>query len=192
VSAAEIITPRLRLIPATESLLDLELGDIAAFGLALNARVPEDWPPGEYDRNAIQFFLERLRKGGAEADGWYGWYVVKTGNGHSDLVGAGGYMGPPDKTGTVEAGYSVSKLWQGQGIATEMLTALASSAFHRGAAKIIAHTTEQNAASIALLKKSGFRNTISNDPAMLQFECSLGNRPITDCAEAKPHGSGIV
>jgi len=54
-----IRTSRLRLTPSTQQTLRLELDDPAAFAALLGVRLPQDWPPGEYDRGAIQFFLTR-------------------------------------------------------------------------------------------------------------------------------------
>jgi len=58
-----IKTPRLNLVAATPALLIAELTSRWKLGAALNAIVPEDWPPGEYDRDAIEFFYERLMSG---------------------------------------------------------------------------------------------------------------------------------
>src|SRR5262245_8514873 len=113
---------RLTLIPATPALLLAELADPAQLGAALGAALPEDWPPGEYDRSAAEFFLARLSAGGPEAVGWYGWYAVHraTDDSPATLVAAAGYAGPPGVSGAVEIGYSVAAAWRGQGLATEL------------------------------------------------------------------------
>ena len=167
-----IRTPRLTLVPSTPALLHLEMDDLTGFAAALEAVVPQDWPPGEYDRDAMEFFLQKMAEGGDAATGWYGWYAVLRGteSERANLVGGGGYLGPPDENGCVEIGYSVSEQWRGQGIAAEMVTALVKNAFARGAAKIIAHTRPDNPGSIAVLKNCGFRPAVSADPAVLEFE----------------------
>jgi len=104
------------MMPATAETLHLELDDPAAFATLLGVRLPQDWPPGEYDRDAIQFFLEKMIEGGPEAVGWYGWYAILEGS-EPALVGCGGYLGPPDESGCVEIGYSICERWRGQGLA---------------------------------------------------------------------------
>jgi RimJ/RimL family protein N-acetyltransferase len=168
----QIHTPRLILVPSTPVLLHLEMDGSAEFATALQAVVPKDWPPGEYDRDAMEFFLQKMAEGGNAVIGWYGWYAIMRGleSEPSSLVGGGGYLGPPDESGCVEIGYSVSEQWRGQGIAAEMVTALMKNAFENGAARIIAHTRSDNPGSIAVLKSCGFESAASADPAVLEFE----------------------
>jgi len=166
----EILTARLRLTPATQESLRLELNDAPAFAALLGATLPEDWPPGEYDRDAIQFFLERMIEGGKDAVGWYGWYAILNGEEPAVLVGCGGYLGSPDEAGCVEIGYSISERWRGQGLAKELVQALVNRAWTFGARKIVAHTTEANPASIAVLRSCGFQQAISSEKEQLHFE----------------------
>ncbi len=177
VAPSPISTPRLTLVPSTPALLHLEMGDPAGFAAALEAGVPKDWPPGEYDRDAMEFFLQKMAEGGDAASGWYGWYAIGRGTESepSNLVGGGGYLGPPDENGCVEIGYSVSEQWRGRGIAAEMVEALVKNALEKGAARIIAHTRADNPGSIAVLRKCGFQLAASvgpgsADPTTLEFE----------------------
>ena len=167
-----IPTARLTLMPATQALLQLELSDKVAFAARLGVRLPEDWPPGEYDADAIQFFLEKLTEGGPDAAGWYGWYaILKDASGEPNaLVGCAGYLGPPDETGSVEIGYSICERWRGLGLAKELVRALMDNALKLGANKIVAHTSEANPASISVLRSCGFQQKPSTDPSVLQFE----------------------
>jgi uroporphyrinogen-III synthase len=162
-------TSRLRLTPYTAETLRLELDDPAAFAALLGVRLPQDWPPGEYDRDAIQFFLEKMIEGGPEAVGWYGWYAILEGS-EPALVGCGGYLGPPDEAGSVEIGYSICEQWRGQGLAKELVQALVNRALALGAKKIVAHTSEANPASIAVLLGCGFQQAIGSESEQLQFE----------------------
>jgi RimJ/RimL family protein N-acetyltransferase len=158
------------MMPATAETLHLELDDPAAFATLLGVRLPQDWPPGEYDRGAIQFFLEKMIEGGPKAVGWYGWYAILEGSEPAALVGCGGYLGPPDEAGCVEIGYSICEQWRGQGLAKELVQALVDRALALGAKKIVAHTTEANPASIAVLLGCGFQQAVSSDTEQLQFE----------------------
>jgi uroporphyrinogen-III synthase/uroporphyrinogen III methyltransferase/synthase len=165
-----IRTSRLRLTPSTQQTLRQELDDPAAFAALLGVRLPQDWPPGEYDRGAIQFFLEKMIDGGPKAVGWYGWYAILEGSEPAALVGCGGYLGPPDEAGCVEIGYSICEQWRGQGLAKELVQALVDRALALGAKKIVAHTTEANPASIAVLLGCGFQQAIISESEQLQFE----------------------
>ena len=165
-------TERLRLVAALLEHLDAELESPEALGLLLHARVPEGWPPGEYDRGAIEFFRSRLVEN-PEAVGWYGWYGVRKAEGMEPavLVGACGYFCLPDAEGVVEIGYSVVPAFQKQGYAVEMVRALAMRAFAvPGVAHIIAHTSPDNRASIKVLERCGFSLIgPGRDPGTIQF-----------------------
>jgi hypothetical protein len=90
-------TPRLDLIAATLDHLDAELEGHAALQDLIGAAVPEDWPPGEYDRNAQEFFRARLASGGPSLVGWLTWYAVTRdpAGGRGALVAGAGFLGPP-------------------------------------------------------------------------------------------------
>ncbi|WP_223271722.1 GNAT family N-acetyltransferase [Colwellia hornerae] len=137
----------------------------------LNASVSSDWPSGEYDRDAMEFFLSCFEKGGELAEGWYGWYAINiTVSGERTLVGSGGYFGPPDSNGIVEIGYSVLPSWQCRGYATEIVNMLISHACSfEETNSIIAHTAPENIASKKVLISNGFREVAMND-GMLSFE----------------------
>src|SRR3954462_932788 len=86
---SSIDTPRLTLVagaarvspggPAagTGLLHAAELGDATALGPLLGAEVPADWPPadGEYDRDAIGYFLRQLTKA-PDGIGWARFFVL--------------------------------------------------------------------------------------------------------------------
>src|SRR5262245_5600162 len=99
-------TPRLDLFAATLDHVEAELNDRAAFESLLGVPIPEDWPPGEYDRNAQEFILSQFVSSGGSIIGWLSWYAVtRNPNGlRGALVACAGFFGPP-KNGTVEIGY---------------------------------------------------------------------------------------
>jgi len=151
---------RLDLIAATAESVRAELEAPERLAALLAVRVEAGWPPGEYDRGAQEFFLDRLVEGGASAVGWYGWYAVRraAAPAPSVLIGAGGYFGPPGEEGTVEIGFSVMPAWRGLGYATEMAGALVGHAFSDcRIRKVIAHTAADNLASRRVLEKCGLR-----------------------------------
>jgi RimJ/RimL family protein N-acetyltransferase len=173
-TSQDVLTARLRLTPATEASYRFELDDKAAFAALLGVSLPQDWPPGEYDRDAIKFFLEKSIECGSAGAGWFGWYAVVEGREPHVLVGCGGYLGAPDEAGSVEIGYSICEQWRGQGLARELVQALVDRAWQLGAKKVVAHTTEANPASIAVLRNCGFQPTLCSDPGQLQFEIVRG------------------
>jgi RimJ/RimL family protein N-acetyltransferase len=153
-----IRTHRLDLVPATLALVEADIESPEALGRLLGAVVPACWPPGEYDRAAMEFFRDRLSES-PEAVGWYGWYAVQRSvEPHgSVLVGCGGYLGPPGADGVAEIGYSIVPESRGLGFATEIVHAIVARAFSKpGVVRVIAHTSSTNLESVRVLEKCGF------------------------------------
>ena len=167
-----IRTSRLDLVPATVILLSAELESVDDFGALLGAEVPEGWPPGQYDREAITFFRDRVNED-PNAAGWYSWYALlrtdeKRGR---TLVGAGGYFGPPNPNGMLEIGYSIVASYEGRGYATELVRALVGNGFADSRVqRIVAHTMKDNPGSIRVLEHAGFTCMgPSQDPCILEY-----------------------
>lgn len=151
-------SPRLDLVATTLAHVEAELLSPDALAPLLGVTVPPTWPPGEYDRQAIEFFRDRLMAGGPSHVGWYGWYAISLDSlGRRDtLIAGAGYFGPP-VDGSVEIGYSVVPEARGLGYATELVEALVSHAFEYPAVRcVIAHTSDSNPASSQVLRKTGF------------------------------------
>ena len=157
-------TERLELVAATLDHIEAEMESPERLGRLLGADVPASWPPGEYDRSAMEFFHARLSENPGAA-GWYGWYAIhhpENGAGAAAVIGAGGYLGPPGPDGVVEIGYSIAPEFHARAFATELVRALTARAFAAAAAvgavvvRVIAHTNETNAASKKVLERCGF------------------------------------
>lgn len=157
-------------------MLEADIQNASALAALLDAEVPRDWPPGEYDRQAIEFLLKQTRslESAAEGDlGWLSWYAVCNANAGrpAALVGAAGYFGPPDAGHCVEIGFSVAQEWRRRGFATEIVMALVKRAIEsRRVRTVRAHTRSDNDASIRVLQKCGFVPVPSDDPELLLFE----------------------
>src|SRR5262249_20381584 len=149
-AAASLQTKRLRIVPTTLGLVTLELASYRELGRALGVDVPQGWPPGLYDRDAMAFFRQRLNVDPADA-GWYGWYVVY----ERTLVASIGFFGPPSE-GVAEIGYSVVPSFRGQGIASESVAALVAYGFERGLRALVAHAALDNLPSHRVLERCGF------------------------------------
>ncbi|MGD9947308.1 MAG: GNAT family N-acetyltransferase [Desulfobulbus sp.] len=176
----KISTDRLELVAATLDHVRAELESPERLATQLNAEVGFDWPPGEYDRNAQEFFRDCLQKGGSAVVGWYGWYAIRDDQ-YSELIGAGGYLGLPCENGEVEIGFSIVNKWQSAGYATEMARALVINALADSRVqKIIAHTTPQNLASCKVLEKVGFK-VVDTDEKLgrIRFEIHRNDPPQT-------------
>ncbi|MBK7401986.1 MAG: GNAT family N-acetyltransferase [Myxococcales bacterium] len=161
-------TRRLELVAATPALIASDLADARSLTTALSATVPADWPPGEIDRAALEFFAARYAEEGEAAIGWYHWYAIVRAA-PATLVAGAGYYGPP-KEGRVEIGYSVVASAQRRGYATEIVEALVAHAFACGAHEVVAHTMETNAASTRVLARCGFvrEGSSPTDPTIVR------------------------
>lgn len=172
--SSDILTPHLRLVASTVELLRIELEAPEKLGAALGVKVPASWPPGFYDRDAIQFFLEKTMQGGAEALGWYGWYAIRraTEGEAALLVAAAGYVGPPSAEGIVEMGYSVAPEERRKGYAQEMVTALIARALQSPNVRhVVAEVNETNEPSVRTLEKCGFvRIGPGRDPGHWRYQ----------------------
>ena len=165
-----IRTGRLELVAETIELADAEADGRRQLGVALDAVVPEEWPP-EGIADALALFATCLRRDPTQA-GWYNWYwiLVDPVNGGRTLIGCGGFTSPP-VNGTVATGYSLLPASMGRGYATEAVIALTAWAFtHPEVRKVIAETLPDNERSIRVLQRAGFRRTRkATEPGHLHF-----------------------
>lgn len=164
-------TRRLVLQAATIDLAQAELLSLESLGAFLHATGPPGWPPGEYDRSAQEFFLEHLQQGSERALGWYSWYALHQKGDSCTLIGAGGFLGPPDDNVLVEIGFSIHPDWCGQGLATEMASELVAFAFEDDRVHgIIGNATRRNVASCNVFKHLGFGEAEPGpDPEAVRF-----------------------
>jgi RimJ/RimL family protein N-acetyltransferase len=168
-----IRTRRLDLVATTLRHIDAELQSPQALAPLLGVAVPDSWPPGEYDRHALEFFRDQFVAGGATRVGWYGWYAMTRNSAgrRETLVAGAGYLGPPSG-GCVEIGYSVIPEARGRGYATELVDALVEHAFeHSAVERVIAHTSDSNVASSQVLIRAGFtRVGPGNEPGSVEYQ----------------------
>ncbi|HET9504088.1 MAG TPA: GNAT family N-acetyltransferase [Hymenobacter sp.] len=166
-------TPRLQLLAASRALLTAELHKPQYFPVLLGAAQPASWPPPGYDREAMQYFLEKLTAGGRDAAGWYNWYALLKPEGDvpRTLVGSGGFTGPPNAAGCAELGYSIAAEWRGRGLATELVAGLVQQAAATGQVRrLVAHAQPENLASQKVLLANGFTSTGTDVNGQLRFE----------------------
>jgi RimJ/RimL family protein N-acetyltransferase len=158
--ASAIVTPRLALIPVGIDVLRADLDGRGELAHALGVAVPDDWPPDLYDADAIHWTIRALERDPRAAN-WLTHYFVLRATTVSPaplLVGAGGFKGLPDDTGTVEIGYSIVTSHRRQGLATEAARGFLDRAFaERAVWRVIAETLPDLVASIGVMEKIGMR-----------------------------------
>ena len=157
-----LTTARLRLVPATRTMVAAELESYERLAEVLAAVVPRGWPPKHHDIDTLRFWRDALSQPGAA--GWWLHYMVLRDAAGPMLVGTVGYKGPP-ANGVVEIGYSVVPSWQRRGLATEACRRLIEAAWERGAEVILAHTFDHLEPSIGVLRKLGFARSEPADPS---------------------------
>ena len=149
-------TDRLEVIAATLELTLLELESAKALAAALDVTEPRSWPPPLNDESSQRWFLDKLQSDPGIA-GWTMWYFVLCSGGRRELVGNGGFKGPPQQ-GIVEVGYSIRPEHQRNGYATEATVALIDWAFsHEDVDRVAAETLPHLEPSLGVMRKCGMR-----------------------------------
>ena len=173
-----ISTQRLTLVPATPQLTRWEMRHHAELSAALNATIPDAWPPVNL-RDALDFFAGLME---AAPDNTlfvpYYWLSNAEHPGNLVLVGSGGFKGAPDETGTVEVGYGTLNEFQGRGYATEATNALVAWALSQPTVKhVIAEALIENLPSVRVLEKCGFTaEGVGSEPDVVRFRYRVPDR----------------
>ena len=164
-----IVTSRLRLVPTTANLTQLEIDDLPQFFRYLDVEPISDWPSDNL-ADVLPFFRAQLASDPSLV-GWLAWYwILDTSNG-AQLVGGGGFKGAP-VDGKVEIGYETRAGYQRTGIATEAVSAQVAWALkHPDVNLVIAETREDNLASMSVLNNVGFKHVgAGSEAGLLRFE----------------------
>lgn len=128
---------------------------LAARIVARDERPGDDWHP-EYPFEDELVPL-RMLAAQADPDPVFTLYAIRDDAGVA--VGGFGFFGPPDETGTVEFGYGLVPSARGRGLAAGAVAEGLRIAAAHGAVRAIADTDETNAASLAVLGRSGMAET---------------------------------
>lgn len=164
-----IATVRLLLVPATADLVRYEIDNRAEFFRQIGVGPVPDWP-SENLADVLPFFLEQLENDPSLV-GWLAWYWIHDTPEGSQLVGGGGFKGPP-ADGAVEVGYETRATYRSQGFATEAVGAQVAWALdHPDVERVMAETKTNNHASIHVLHKLGFVHVgPGSEVGLLRFE----------------------
>lgn len=159
-----VTTSRLKIVSAVPGLIEAERAGRRVLECALEAVVPDSWPPELYGERALNFAADFYRRN-PEGAGWMLWYVLRAappgaaaaGDSRPTAVGVCGFKGLPASDGTVEIGYSVLPEHQRKGYASEAVAALVEWAFaDESVQRVIAETFPDLEASVRVLERNGF------------------------------------
>lgn len=154
-----IRTRRFELVSMSLRFMRLLLArDVHGAADEIGASVPVDLADRLDD--FLQFRIADLTEDPA-AQPWLGRAVVLTdGGGERRIIGSAGFHAPPDADGRVEVGYRVEPGYRRQGVATEVVRALFDwAAREHGVTRFRASVSPGNKASLAVVRRFGFRQT---------------------------------
>jgi L-amino acid N-acyltransferase YncA len=104
--------------------------------------------------------------------------VAVTGQGGLErVIGVGEYNLEPAQN-RVKVAFSVSKDWQGKGIAHVILTKLAQGAMGNGYSAMVAYTSHRNAAMIRLFKKLPYAVKTTLEEDFFVLSCEFGEKQV--------------
>ena len=152
--------PQVRLLAATERLLNALNDDRALFSELVGSPVPDGWP--EFPE-AIGFTVEHLRTASDDDRSWSMQFFIDQATGR--LLGSGGFAAPPADR-TVEIGYEIAPEFRGRGFGVAAARALVERAVAGGEVDhVLAHTLPGPNPSTGVLVSLGFEHVdVQDDP----------------------------
>lgn len=157
--AQPLLTPRGRLVPATRSSVISMLEGPEAVLKAHEADLAADWFHLEIE-DWVPYVLEDMKPDPSEI-GWWLWWLFQRApgaTGQECLVGYVGFKGPPSPGGNVEVTYGIAPSRRRMGLVTEAVGALVQWAFRNSQVRrVLATVVPDNAASLAVLRRQGFK-----------------------------------
>ena len=169
-----ITTERLRLVPATAHLVQLEIENLPAFFETLGVGQIPDWPSNNL-AHVLPLFRDQLEKHPSWV-GWLTWYWILDGPDASQLIGGGGFKGAPVDA-AVEIGYETRLSYRRMGLATEAVGAQVLWALeHPNVTYVTAETQADNVGSLGVLAKLHFVHVgAGSESGLLRFERRMTN-----------------
>ncbi|MQA98756.1 MAG: GNAT family N-acetyltransferase [Actinobacteria bacterium] len=151
--ASAIRTARLELRPCTYEMARAAMTSSESLGRILGTKIAPGWPSEDLE-DAIPVYMAHLERDAGEL-GWGLWLLIEPTT--RVMVGDAGFKGRPDALGRVEIGYGIAPEERGRGFATEAAAGLVAWAAGRGVQLVTAECLDDNAPSIRVLEKTGFR-----------------------------------
>ena len=171
----DILTPRLRLVTLSTSLLQADFGgDVPRFAFLLHAVIPSCWPPENWEPHCFDFIQSMV----ADHPHTRGWnrYVLLQGQ-PSVLVGTVGAF--PRTPSEVEIGYSILPPWQKQGYATEAARRLIHELLGTAYAQTItAQAFPHLIGSVRVMERCGMRfDGAGDEPGTVRYRLGRETHP---------------
>jgi [ribosomal protein S5]-alanine N-acetyltransferase len=151
-----ISTPRLNLVPLTETQLRLALAHSEQLSEQLGCTLDGE-AISDASRRAIHVKLDKMEQAPEITHRWYTYWLLVI---RERAVGVGmvGFKGAPGSDGEVEIGYGISPAYQGHGYMTEAVRGLVGWAFQQPECHSVrAETLRTNVPSHRVLQKSEFQ-----------------------------------
>lgn len=136
---------------AIRALLD---GDRIQAENLIGTWLPDEFPTQDELDGFLAVQLARMQEA-PHRRAWMARLITRPSD--SSLIGHCGFHGPPETIGRAEIGYTVFTQYRGQGYAKEAVSALVRWAFQHGEKEVYATVSPENAASLAVVKATGFR-----------------------------------
>ncbi|WP_044747716.1 GNAT family N-acetyltransferase [Bacillus alveayuensis] len=158
-------TKRLFIIPFTLKYAKAALNGNEKLENVSGYRVENEWPSPDY-KEILPFIVQQVTEK-PELRRWNRLIVHKE---EQMIIGEIGCKGEPDGHGIVEIGYGIVPAYQGYGYATEAVQAFVQWLLSLPEiTKVTAECLEDNAASIRVLEKAGFKRT-SHKQSIIYWE----------------------
>ena len=172
-----IVTPRLRLIPATAEHLTGELDGASALAASLDVYVPDTWPQRSQeclDPDERRIKMDQIAQEVRSRQGWgFHFIVFASTDAKPCLIGYIGFAGPPSPEGAVEVLLGIVGDRRRKGYASEAVQGLLAHAFRSSEVTLVmAETRSDNAGSIGVLQKCRFRSVSPTGSRGMRFELS--------------------
>lgn len=168
-----LTTRRLTLVACPLDVGQALLEDRRQSGRLLGSTLPSGWPSPALG-GILPLYLQELLHD-PHALGWGVWIAIQ--RQEHTIVGDAGFKGRPDRDGEVEIGYGTAPAYRRRGYATEAVDALVRWAFsHIEVKRVVAECAPDNAASIRVLARAGFR-LLSSAPDALRWEKAACSGP---------------
>ena len=149
-----ITTDRLRLVPVPPEALRAFLERRRENGQALlGVAIPDEFPSPQ-DDGFFEIQLKRMEEAPTDRDWMVRLMVLKS---SPAAIGNIGFHGPPAAIGRAELGYTVFSAWRRQGFAIEAIRAMLAWAATKGTGSVFLSISPNNAPSLALAERLGFR-----------------------------------
>lgn len=147
----QLLSARLKLVPADTVLLEALLSKHPQFGALLGAEIPEEW--STFGLAPFQYTFDFLVKDPSRLQ-WPAYFIIHRSD--NMLIGSCGYKNNPDETGITEIGYEIKAEYRNQGLATETARLLIDRAWRSPVVQaVLAHTLAEINPSVKVLQKCG-------------------------------------